>query len=282
MENHLHLHQRKYIEDLVTRFNVNDAPVTTPADPSVPLDAYLKAPDSDDVEFARTHNIKSLVGCLLYAAIWTRYDILYAVITLTRYMEKPSRLIWIAGIRILRYLKGTATHGLRFSPTTSTLKLEEYSDASFGTIPESSRSISSFAIRLGNNLVSWRVKCQTVVAMSSCEAEAIAVADTIKESDYIVSLLASLNLSFSEVPVIHVDNQATFEVSKNPVHHGRMRHLMRTVHFIQEAVQTKRIVPVWIRTESMLADIGTKALHTAIFERLRRYCRIIGLSEENA
>ena len=281
-DNHLHLHQRKYIEDLVTRFDVHDAPVTTPADPSVSLDSYLKVPDTDDIEFAKTHNIKSLVGCLLYAAIWTRYDILFAVITLTRYMEKPSRSVWNAGIRILRYLKGTATHGPRFSPTASTFKLEEYSDASFGTIPENSRSVSSFAIRLGTNLVSWRVKCQTVVAMSSCEAEAIAVADTIKENDYIVSLIESLKFSFTEVPVIHVDNQAAFEVSKNPVHHGRMRHLMRTVHFIQDAVQTKRIAPMWIRTENMLADIGTKALSTTVFERLRRCCGIIGLFEEEA
>ena len=274
-ENHLHLHQRKYIEELIIRFGVNDPPVTTPADPSIPLDSFLKPPDSEDVEFAKTHNIKSLIGCLLYAAIWTRYDILYAVITLTRYMEKPSLKVWNAGIRILRYLKGTADHGLHFGPFSGDLKLEAYSDASFGTIPENSRSISSFAIRIGNNLVSWRVKCQSIVAMSSCEAEAVAIADTIKENDYIVSLIGSLQLIISETPLIYVDNQAAFEVSKNPVHHGRMRHSMRTVHFIQDTVQNKRIKPMWIRTEVMLADIGTKALTTTIFQNLRRLCRII-------
>ena len=42
-----------------------------------------------------------------YVAIWTRYDILYAVITFRRYMEKPPRKVWYAGIHILRYLKGT-------------------------------------------------------------------------------------------------------------------------------------------------------------------------------
>ena len=280
-DNNLHLHQRKYIEELVTRFAVTETPVTTPADPSVSTDAFLQPPDEEDIEFAKTHNIKSLVGCLLYAAIWTRYDILHAVITLTRYMEKPSRKVWNAGIRILRYLKGTTTHGLRFSPLPSGFKIEEFSDASFGTIPENSRSISSFVIRIGNNLVSWRVKCQSVVAMSSCEAEAIAIADTIKENDYIVSLIESLQLPLGTVPTLYVDNQAAFEVSKNPVHHGRMRHLMRTVHFIQDSVQSKRITPVWIRTELMLADIGTKALNTTIFERLRRFCRIVGLLEED-
>ena len=281
-DNHIHLHQRKYIEELVTRFGVNETPVATPADPTIPLDSYLLPTDDEDTEFSKTHNIKSLIGCLLYAAMWTRYDILFAVITLTRYMEKPSRKVWNAGIRILRYLKGTSTHGLRYFPFTGKLEINEYSDASFGTIPENSRSISSFVIRIGENLVSWRVKCQTVVAMSSCEAEAIAIADTIKENDYVVSLIESLSITINDVPTLHVDNQAAFEVSKNPVHHGRMRHLMRPVHFIREAVKAKRITPHWIRTADMLADIGTKALPTTTFERLRRNCNIIGLLENHA
>ena len=62
------------------------------------------------------------------------------------------------------------------------------------------------------------------------------------------------------VPTLYVDNQAAFEACKNPVHHGRMRHLMRIVHFIQDLLRNKT-------SEHIRA--------------LRRFCRIVWLLEEN-
>ena len=102
--------------------------------------------------------------------------------------------------------------------------------------------------------------------MSTCEAEAIAAADLIKEITFAVSLLESVNLPVNSTPTACVDNQAVFEVSNNPVHHG-------TVHFIQDAVKRQIITPTWIRTNAMLAEIGTKALPFPVLQTLRNLCR---------
>ena len=99
------------------------------------------------------------------------------------------------------------------------------------------------------------VQCQSVVAMSTCEAEAIAAADLIKEITFVVSLLESANLPVYSTPTAYVDNQAVvLEVSNNPVHHG-------IVHFIQDAVKRQIITPTWIRTNAMLRKSERRHFH---------------------
>ena len=85
-------------------------------------------------------------------------------------MAAPRSLHYAAVLRILRYLKGTLFHGLHFSSQLS-LTLQVYSDADWAGDPTDRRSTTGYCFLLGDSLISWRSKKQSVVACSSTEVE---------------------------------------------------------------------------------------------------------------
>ena len=120
-------------------------------------------------------------------------DIAYTVNQACRSRHSPQPNDWIRLKHLLRYLKGTVTHGLYFSHT-SPISLTSFSDADWVGDSYDRRSTSGFLIYFGNNLVSWSSKKQPIVAQSSTEAEYKAIANTTSESLWITSLLCELRV----------------------------------------------------------------------------------------
>jgi hypothetical protein len=83
--------------------------------------------------------------------------------------------------RIIRYLKGTLTHGLHISHSLVDT-LTTYTDADWGGCPDTRRSTSGYCVYLGDNLVPWSAKQQQTLSCSSAEAEYCGVANVIAES----------------------------------------------------------------------------------------------------
>jgi hypothetical protein len=98
----------------------------------------------------------------------------------SQFMVAPRSLHYAAVLRILRYLKDTLFHGLHFL-SQSSLTLQAYSDADWAGDPTDRRSTTGYCFLLGNSLISWRSKKQSVVARSSIEAEYRALTDTTAE-----------------------------------------------------------------------------------------------------
>ena len=98
-------------------------PVGTPVSPGSHL---VKA--TDDEEAVEQQLYQSLVGSLMYLSVCTRPDLAYTVGILARFSSKPNRSHWMVAKRVLRYLKGTANHGIVFTKSESGECLE-YSDA---------------------------------------------------------------------------------------------------------------------------------------------------------
>ncbi|XP_028119671.1 uncharacterized protein LOC114317169 [Camellia sinensis] len=143
---------------------------TTPVDPQTrltPLDGFLL---TDDTLY------RQLVGSLVYLTV-TRPDIAYVVHIVRQFMAAPCFPHYDVLVRILRYLKGTLFHGLHYSPHSS-LQLHAFSDTDWAGDPTDHRSTIRFCFFLGNSLISWHSKKQTLVARSSTEAEYHALADT--------------------------------------------------------------------------------------------------------
>ena len=258
----LHLCQRKYILDLLHKYDMMNAkPVTTPmaSSPKITLNSGVSL--SDPTQYRR------LIGSLQYLQ-FTRLDIAYAVNRLSQFMHKPTEDHWQAAKRILRYLAGTPTHGVFYSAKNN-LVLRAYSDADWAGDSDDYVSTNSYVIYLGQHPISWSSKKQNGVARSSTEAEYRAVANATSELIWICSLLSELGVSLPAAPVVFCDNVGATFLCANPIFHSRMKHIAIDYHFVRGQVQRGALTVSHVNTRDQLADALTKPLTRARFLELR-------------
>ena len=174
---------------------------------------------------------QSMVGSLLHAARVTRPDISHAVGVVSKFNSEPTEAYLTAVKRIFRYLKGTLDLVLQYKSTGRNLL--GYSDADWANDLDSRHSTS------GNVFVmsSWLSQKQATVALSTAEAEYIALGSATQEAIWLRQLLSDLKVNVQERTEIFEDNQGSIAMAKNPVGHKRSEHIDIRHHFIREAVQ---------------------------------------------
>ena len=250
------LHQSKYIDDMLEKFNMVDAKeVVTPATPGT------TAPPTNDnhSELSADTPYQALVGSLLYAAVATRPDISEAVSRLCRAMARPTPWHWDQAKRVLRYLKGTKEHGPCFLGNTKTGTLTGASDADWAGDAERRRSTTGYIFKLCNAAVSWKSQLQTTVALSTAEAEYMALCAAVQEALFLRRMLSEMGFVQREPTVILEDNQSCIALANNNMTHGRSKHIDIRYHFTRECVESGQIVLNYCPTEDMLTDQGTGA-----------------------
>lgn len=266
----LHLMQRKYIIDLLTKTNMLDSkPVTTP----LPVSPKLTLQSGSLLDDPRSYRM--VVGSLQYLAI-TRPDISYTVNRLSQFMHRPTEDHWNAAKRVLRYLAGTLTHGIMLRRNTP-LSLHGYSDADWAGDTDDFISTTAFILYLGATPIAWSSKKQSGVARSSTEAEYRAVATTAAEMKWVCSLLTELGITLTSPPVIFCDNIGATYLSANPVFHSRMKHLALDFHFVRENVQKGALRVTHVSTKDQLADALTKPLSRQRFNDLINKIGVVSL-----
>jgi hypothetical protein len=198
----------------------------------------------------------------MWPALATRPDLAYSVQTLSQFSSNPTETHWTATSRVLRYLNGTRDLGITLGGLTiaELVDLLGYSDADWGSNPVDRRSISGFAFLLGKSLISWNSKKQPTVALSSMEAEYMAVSHAAREAIWLRNLLLELGLTSEHPTLINVDNQGAIDFSKSQTFHGRSKHIDIRHHFIRERISSQEIEVTHCASEDNLADVLTKAL----------------------
>ena len=182
--------QAKFCESLLSKYNMNNCkPVDTPVDCNVKL---TKADENSELFDKEIY--QSCVGSLLYLCVKTRPDIAFAVNSVTKFFSNPTKLHRTAVKRILRYLRGTSNLGLYYS--SKDLTFSGYSDADFGGDIDDRKSTSGYSFIIGDTCISWSRRKQTCVALSTAEAEYVALAHACQEG----VLLGKLEGKYTEWP----------------------------------------------------------------------------------
>jgi hypothetical protein len=243
-----------YLSEFLADFNMQDCnPVTTPF--AAGHDFIPGAPISD----ADTTRFRSMVGKLLFAANTCRPDLAFAASTLSRYIKDPRDNHVAAAKHVLRYIKGTLDHGLVYMKS-DVFKIVGFSDSDWAGDKYDRKSITGYVFMLAGAAITWKSKKQPTVALSSTEAEYMALGDTVKELLWLTQLLEQIGLHFPEPSVIYEDNEGCKLLSSHPVHHQRTKHIDIRHHFIRDHLKNNDFVLASARTDDMAADMFTKNL----------------------
>lgn len=212
---------------------------------------------------------KSMVGGLRYL-VHTRPDIAFSVGIVSRFMEKPTVMHLNAVKRIYRYIRGTVDFGLVYSKTSGNNVLNGYSDSDLGGHLDDRKSTSGVAFYLNDNLITWISQKQKCVALSSCEAEFMAATAAACQGVWLARVLRQVTDDFQGPVVLFIDNKSAIDLAKNPVFHGRSKHIDIRYHFIRECVEKGEIAVKHVATKEQRADTLTKALPVVRFEQMRQ------------
>jgi hypothetical protein len=265
------LSQRQYIVDILEKFNMGDCkPVVTPMEPGLQLTKEMGATTAEEIAEMKSIPYLTAIGMLLYLAMNTRPDICYPVGVLARFCSNPGMAHWKAVKHLFRYLQGTKDMKLVYRPDDSQELFTSFADADHGGDKNSGKSTGGYLIKFGSGAVSWSSKLQPIVALSTTEAEYIAAVEAAKEMVWMRQLLTEFGFQVNEPSILRIDNQSAISVSKNPEHHGRMKHLDLRYYWLRDQVNIGVITPLYVPTEEMPADLLTKSLARVKVEKFRR------------
>lgn len=257
----LFLHQTSYIEKVLKRFNMQDAKiVTTPIAGHFKLSVSQSPNTDEELEHMRSIPYSNATGSLMYAMVCSRPDLAYAASMVSRFMGNPGKEHWLAVKWIFRYLKGTKSIGLIFGKTRSENgKLEGFVDADFAGDVDKRRSLTGYLFTLYGNVVSWKANLQSIVALSTTEAEYIALTEAIKEAIWLKGFVSELE--GEEVPgTVWCDSQSAVCLSKNQVFHERTKHIDVRLHFIRDIIAQGLVAVKKVAGEDNPADMLTKVV----------------------
>ncbi|GKD78392.1 hypothetical protein Tco_1341013 [Tanacetum coccineum] len=150
-------------------------------------------------------------------------------------------------------------------PKVSGFALRAFADADYAGCQDTRRSTSGSAQFLGDKLVSWTSKKQKSTAISTTEAEYIALSGCCAQILWIRSQLSDYGFTFNKIPM-YCDNQSVIALCCNNVQHSRSKHIDIRHHFIKEQVENRVVEVYFVETKYQLADIFTKTLPMERFE----------------
>lgn len=262
------LHQQSLTNKILHKFGMNDK-VRNVSTPMLTNDAERKQElkENTDKYFNRIKvPYRQAIGSLLYLANCTRPDITYAVNVLSRRQENFDEQDWISVKRILRYLKGTIAYGIRFEGKEDGILC--YPDASLGLNDREGKSTTGYAILLFGDIICWRTQKQRQVALSSAEAEFVAMSAACKDLANIREKTRAI-LRIDKTPLLLEDNRAAIKLAKTE-ESQTLRHLVNLYyHFVRAEVKSKHVNIEWICSQEQLGDFFTKALPRPQFEKFR-------------
>ncbi|GJR26994.1 retrovirus-related pol polyprotein from transposon TNT 1-94 [Tanacetum coccineum] len=162
---------------------------------------------------------RGMIGTLLYLTA-SRSDLQFAICMCARYQAQLTEKHLHAVKRIFRYLRGTVNHGLWY-PKDSLIAQTAFADADHAGCQDTRRSTSGSMQFLGDRLVSWSSKRQKSVAISSTEAEYIAMSGCCAQILWMRSQLTDYGLGFNKIPM-YCDNKSAIALSCNTVNNSQV------------------------------------------------------------
>jgi hypothetical protein len=287
----------QYTQHILTKFNMlNLRPAKTPLDPGVKLSKSMSPQTPEATKEASLFPYRSVIGSLMYLMLCTRPDIAFAISQLSKYNScyGPDHINAVK--HLIRYI--SYTHKLQITYGNCTTAPIGFSDSSYSSDVDTRRSVTGYVFFVAGGPVSWKSQNQDTVALSSAEAEYMALCAATQEAIHLRFLMQDMDPKYRQsnsAVLIFEDNTACIAMSANPVHHERTKHIDNKYHFIRERIYMRDIQVQFVGTNVMIADLLTKAVTpqvsltllpalmgmTNIFDHVAEYYPTIKCSSKN-
>ena len=292
---HIYVSQQAYIEKALRTFRMDGDEVKSAATPG----SHGRTLSKENCgkwknERERPPPYRELIGTLMYAMV-TRLDIALACSVAARFCENPGEEHWEALKQILRYLKGTKELEMRLGGRRPVAYY--YSDADNGGTDNAKPTDTHISVSggigfFGDGPVEAYARKQHVPSISTCEAEFRAASTAVQGADAepedvqkaigsylslcsstcgalaLRSILKEIGLEQTDPTPVFVDNKSCKAAMINPIN-KKLRHVNVKVHRVRFAIRNGDVVPIWLPTDYMIADILTKNLPGPKFRYFR-------------
>ena len=295
--------QRGYINTIIRRFGLMEAKLA-----KSPLDTQTDLANTCcEDKLANRKEYLSMVGSLMYAALGSRPDIAFSVTALSRYNVQPLEMHATAAKRVLRYLKSTSEFQIHYRrlpsssrsrnphPHDTPINIIGYTDSDWAGNLRTRKSVGGCVFGLGyinahnseeltmSGLIHWQAKSQSVVALSTLEAEYIACSHATRESLWLKRMFKEaadgMAVKISDGPVpIGCDNQGAIKLIATGVVRQKSKHIDVKYHHVHDEQMKGSVKFQYVTSESNPADLLTKPLAVPRHEQL---LRLIGLTRFN-
>lgn len=275
----LMIDQSQFVSTILHDFSMDRCnPVQTPC-PKFRLTSEMCPQNDAERESAALLPYRALVGKCMYLSTCTRPDISYAVRDLARFMSNYGKQHYEAAKHLLRYLQGTKSRGIIYGNSDDMSPVFRSFTDSDWAMSDGRKSISGYVILCGGGPITWSSKQQTIVALSSCEAEYISCMHCARQIIWLRTLFHELGFTQDIPTLLYCDNQGTVVCTHDPHSHSRMKHIDIRVHFIRDCVNHGFIDVQHIPGIQNPADLLTKPLEKLVHQKWL-HCLRLDLSQE--
>lgn len=264
------LSQKAYIKSILRQYNMIECRgATTPLEPGMKISKEGCPKTQEEKEKMSEVPYRRLIGSLMYLALHTRPDLIYAVTKLSQYNTDPGEAHWHQAKHVLRYLNKTKDYELTYERNEES-RIKIYCDADWASDIDDRHSFSGMVMKLGRNTVQWHSSKQKSISTSTMEAKYVALARGAKEAIWVRMILKELDLFdflVSGSIEMYCDNRAAIDYSKNRMENNKTKHIDIAYHIVREMVEEGEIKVLYVATNENPADAMTKGLKQLAHKR---------------
>jgi hypothetical protein len=176
------------------------------------------------------------IGLLMYTATSICPDIAFPIAILSQFMHNPERIHWEAVKDVICYLKGMADLSLMLGGSAN--GLEAYVDADWALQPHR-HSMSGYTVLLHNSPIAWSARKQSIIALSTAEAEYITLTVVMRKILYLQALIVELYEPVIPPIPVYCNNQGAVALASNNKFHTRTKHIDLGYHYVRSLVWSR-------------------------------------------
>ena len=262
-------HQERIAHELVANMNKEIKRLKKYETPGVPGGNIVRALEGEPLmEDEKQKRYRSCVGSLLYLTKYSRPDISNSVRELSKVIDKGTDGHYRQMLRLIKYVSLTQRYGVKFSAESEDIvwKLHSYVDSDFAGDAYNRKSVTGWAIYIGDCLIGWGSRAQKLVTISSTEAEYVAISEVCKEILHVKSIFEFIDVEINYPIVVYCDNVGAIFLSKNK-ESRRTKHIDVRYHFVRQYVESGLVKVIFVKSENNKADPFTKNVVKPIHDK---------------